>query len=35
MRRNYLPWKRPEGRYPDRDGRWIIVAPTVKASEMG
>jgi len=35
MRRNFLPWKRPEGRYPDRDGRWIIVAPTVKASEMG
>jgi hypothetical protein len=35
MRRNFLPWKRPEGRYPDRDGRWIIVAPTVNASEMG
>ena len=35
MRRNFLPWKRPEGRYPDRDGRWIIVAPTVPASEMG
>ena len=35
MRRNFLPWKRPEGRYPERDGRWIIVAPTVPASEMG
>ena len=35
MRRNFLPWKRPEGRYPDRDGRWLIVAPTVPASEMG
>jgi hypothetical protein len=35
MRRNYLPWKRPEGRYPDRDGLWLIVAPTVPASEMG
>jgi hypothetical protein len=35
MRRNFLPWKRPEGRYPDRDGRWIIVAPTAPASEMG
>ena len=35
MRRNFLPWKRPEGRYPDRDGRWLIVAPTAPASEMG
>ena len=35
MRRNFLPWQRPEGRYPDRDGRWIIVAPTVNASEIG
>ncbi len=35
MRRNFLPWKRPEGRYPDRDGRWLIVAPTIPASEMG
>jgi hypothetical protein len=35
MRRNFLAWKRPEGRYPDRDGLWIIVAPTVPASEMG
>jgi hypothetical protein len=35
MRRNYLPWKRPEGRYPYRDGRWLIVAPTIPASEMG
>jgi hypothetical protein len=35
MRRNFLPWKRPEGRYPDRDGRWLIVAPTIPASKMG
>jgi hypothetical protein len=28
MRRNYLPWKRPEGRYPDRDGLFIAVVPT-------
>jgi hypothetical protein len=34
MRRNFLPWKRPEGRYPDRDGRFLIVAPTIPASEM-
>ena len=30
MRRNYLPWKRPEGHYPDRDGLFIAVVPTVK-----
>jgi hypothetical protein len=29
MRRNYLPWKRPEGRYPDRDGLYLAVVPTV------
>lgn len=29
MGRNYLPWKRPEGRYPDRDGRFIAVVPTL------
>jgi hypothetical protein len=28
MRRNYLPWKRPEGRYADRDGLYIAVVPT-------
>ena len=29
MVRNYLPWKRPEGHYPDRDGLFIAVIPTV------
>lgn len=29
MTRNFLPWKRPEGAYPDRDGLFIIVAPTI------
>ncbi len=29
MERNFLPWKRPEGRYPDRDGRFIAVVPTI------
>jgi hypothetical protein len=28
MRRNYLPWKRPEGHYPTRDGLFIAVVPT-------
>jgi hypothetical protein len=25
---NFLPWRRPEGRYPDRDGLFITVVPT-------
>jgi hypothetical protein len=29
MVRNYLPWKRPEGRYPARDGQFIAVVPTL------
>ncbi len=29
MVRNFLPWKRPEGKYPDRDGRFIVLIPTV------
>ncbi len=28
MRRNYLPWDRPEGKYPSRDGLFIAVVPT-------
>ena len=28
MRRNYLVWRRPEGRYPDRDGLFLAVVPT-------
>ena len=35
MARNYLPWKRPEGRYPDRDGLWIAVVPTVPFTPAG
>ncbi len=30
MVRNFLVWKRPEGRYPDRDGLFISVVPTVR-----
>ncbi len=29
MVRNFLPWKRPEGKYPDRDGRFIVLIPTL------
>jgi hypothetical protein len=28
MRRNYLPWQRPEGLYPTRDGKFLAVVPT-------
>jgi hypothetical protein len=28
MKRNFIKWTRPEGRYPDRDGLYITVAPT-------
>lgn len=29
MIRNFLPWKRPEGKYPSRDGLYLAVVPTV------
>ena len=32
MERNYLGWKRPEGLYPERDGLFISVVPTIPAS---
>jgi hypothetical protein len=35
LRENFLPWKRPEGRYPTRDGRWITVAPTIPRGGTG
>ena len=28
MQRNFLPWQRPEGAYPGRDGNFLIVMPT-------
>jgi hypothetical protein len=31
MVRNFLPWKRPEGKYPDRDGQFIVLVPTISA----
>ncbi len=27
MQHNYIGWKRPEGHYPDRDGKWLLVVP--------
>jgi hypothetical protein len=32
MNRNFLPWKRPEGRYADRDGKFIVLVPTIPAA---
>lgn len=29
MVRNFLPWKRPEGKYPERDGRFLALVPTL------
>jgi len=34
MVRNYLKWKRPEGLYPDRDGRFIALIPTVVVAPL-
>jgi hypothetical protein len=28
MVRNYLPWRRPEGHYPGRDHRFLVIVPT-------
>jgi hypothetical protein len=25
---DYLPWKRPSGPYPDKDGKFVVVIPT-------
>lgn len=35
MERNFLPWKRPEGLYPDRDGLFITVTPTIPIPPQG
>jgi hypothetical protein len=32
MERNFLPWKRPEGAYPSRDGNFIVVEPSTPRS---
>ena len=35
MRRNFLEWQRPEGRYPDRDGKFLVLVPTAAVSAGG
>jgi hypothetical protein len=34
MERNYLRWDRPEGKYPDRDGKYLAVVPTIPLREQ-
>lgn len=29
IKRNFLEWHRPEGRYPERDGQYLVVVPTI------
>ncbi len=29
IERNFLQWRRPEGSYPDRDGKYLVVVPTI------
>jgi hypothetical protein len=28
LREDFLPWRRPHGRYPDKDGRYVLIVPT-------
>jgi phage gp37-like protein len=35
MIRNFLPWKRPEGAYPNRDGKFLVVVPTIPVKPVG
>ncbi|MEA2623532.1 MAG: hypothetical protein QOH61_2442 [Chloroflexota bacterium] len=32
---DYLPWRRPTGRYPNKDGRFVLVLPVLPAAELG
>jgi hypothetical protein len=34
IKRNFLQWERPEGSYPQRDGKYIIVVPTIPLAEQ-
>jgi hypothetical protein len=30
MKRNFIGWSRPEGPYPGRDGKYVVVLPTTR-----
>ncbi len=34
IKRNFLQWERPEGAYPQRDGKYIVVVPTIPLREQ-
>jgi hypothetical protein len=34
IKRNFLQWQRPEGAYPERDGKYIIVVPTIPLADQ-
>ena len=34
IKRNFLQWERPEGRYPERDGKYIVVVPTIPLADQ-
>jgi hypothetical protein len=34
IKRNFLQWERPEGAYPQRDGKYIIVVPTIPLADQ-
>lgn len=34
IKRNFLQWERPEGAYPRRDGKYIVVVPTIPLKEQ-
>jgi hypothetical protein len=34
IKRNFLQWERPEGKYPERDGKYIVVVPTIPLKEQ-
>jgi hypothetical protein len=34
MERNYLPWARPEGKYAQRDGKFLAVVPTIPLKDQ-
>ena len=35
LKEDYLRWRRPLMRYPDKDGRFVLVAPAAEAGEAG
>jgi hypothetical protein len=32
LKEDFLPWRRPTGRYPEKDGKYVIVIPVAEES---